>query len=326
MFIKVQLFELHEFWIKVESTDNFDVIKSKILDLFDNIPRYIKSFSKCNISLLLSSSVRKIKYSPVINCLEHVFTRVIREEMSWPGSVSLVILCNNKNMMESYDDDEYLYHPLKPHSCTEFIPTSCQSAEDTTNLPDSMFLDISSISLKQGKLQKYVVSRKQQEQYKEEYFILHKHRLWYFSVKSTNEFEKQLSYIDLNENSTAKIKNVSQCTFEIQFNNNGRGVMILKAKTKDEADNWISDINNRNNISSQPDNYFISAIENAVADTELKHSFKDIEILNHASTFEGMLSNSLLRSHFRKYLNQIMLESSLLFWERAEDYRRGELA
>lgn len=208
-------------------------------------------------------------------------------------------------------------------ACCEFISTSTQySINDIPNVqsfPDAILNEISNQSIKQGRLQKYVVA-KTKEEWKEEYFWLDVERLWYLSLKSW-ETEKQLSYVDLNDSTEAKMTNLLTCTFTIYYNNNGRGAMLLKARSKDEADHWIADINNRKKLKS--DNLIVAAIENIIGETESKNSHRDIDKINQISTFEGMICNSTFRKCFKRYLQQIMLVEAFRFWEQAEDFRRA---
>jgi hypothetical protein len=117
--------------------------------------------------------------------------------------------------------------------------------------------------------------------------------------------------------------------------------MLLRAKSKDEVDGWLRDFSGRK--TAKTDNDIIAELENLSVDSEYRSAFKDSEKFNLIGSFEGMLSNrylsflllhlspflthlhlsSILRDHFRKYLLQTMLPEALLYWERAEDYRRG---
>lgn len=210
-------------------------------------------------------------------------------------------------------------------SCCEFVGTSTQVPLNTSDIvngqsfPEAILNEISNVAIRQGKLQKYVIA-KTKEEWKEEYFWLDTDRLWYLSLKSW-ETDKQLSYIDLHDTTEAKMTNLLTCTFTIYYNNTGRGAMLLKARSKDEADHWIADINNRKKLKC--DNLIVAAIENIVGETESKSSHKDMEKINQIGTFEGMICNSTFRRHFRRYLQQIMLVEALRFWEQVEDYRRA---
>ena len=208
-------------------------------------------------------------------------------------------------------------------ACCEFVSISTQySINDVPNVlsfPESILNEIANIAIRQGRLQKYVVS-KVKEEWKEEYFWLDVDRLWYLSLKGW-ETEKQLSYVDLNETTEAKMTNLLTCTFTNNYNSTGRGAMLLKARSKDEADHWIADINNRKKLKS--DNLIVTAIENITGETESKCSHRDMDKINQISTFEGMICNSTFRRNFRRYLQQIMLVDAFRFWEQAEDYRRS---
>jgi len=208
-------------------------------------------------------------------------------------------------------------------SCCEFVSQSTQySINDIPNVvsfPESILNEIASIAIRQGRLQKYVIA-KAKEEWKEEYFWLDTDRLWYLSLKGW-ETEKQLSYVDLNETTEAKMTNLLTCTFTITYNSTGRGAMLLKARSKDEVDHWISDINNRKKLKS--DNLIVTAIENILGETESKFSHRDMDKINQISTFEGMICNGVFRRNFQRYLQQIMLVEAFRFWEQAEDYRRS---
>ena len=175
-------------------------------------------------------------------------------------------------------------------SCCEFVSQSTQySINDIPNVvsfPESILNEIASIAIRQGRLQKYVIA-KAKEEWKEEYFWLDTDRLWYLSLKGW-ETEKQLSYVDLNETTEAKMTNLLTCTFTITYNSTGRGAMLLKARSKDEVDHWISDINNRKKLKS--DNLIVTAIENILGETESKFSHRDMDKINQISTFEGMMA------------------------------------
>lgn len=56
---------------------------------------------------------------------------------------------------------------------------------------------------------------------------------------------------------------------------------------------------------------------------ENRKTYRDIEILSDCSSFEGTLRNGYLRENFRNFLMANFAQESLLFWEYAEDFRRG---
>ena len=99
----------------------------------------------------------------------------------------------------------------------------------------------------------------------------------------------------------------------------------LKAESNAEALSWVKAI--RNNMESRPrllmDDLLILQAELTITNEQMQHSNNDVETMLSTSTFEGALCNHYLRSKFRSFLEKSYCHESLLFWERAEDYRRG---
>ena len=179
----------------------------------------------------------------------------------------------------------------------------------------------------------------------------HNHLLPFIRLDSktdTYSSGASLSYVDLlNEESAsnqqiAYMENSSpKCTeFVVQIENpqNFRGDTVhkgdlftgpikiqLKAESNAEALSWVKAI--RNNMESRPqllmDDLLILQAELTITNEQMQHSNNDVETMLSTSTFEGALCNHYLRSKFRSFLEKSYCHESLLFWERAEDYRRG---
>eukprot|EP01034_Spumella_vulgaris_P033183 gene33183-40945_t len=71
------------------------------------------------------------------------------------------------------------------------------------------------------------------------------------------------------------------------------------------------------------DNDCLANIESTLSRSQLEASEGDINSVGWLSSFEGMIQCSYLRGYFQKYLMTHGAEECLLFWEYAEDFRRG---
>jgi hypothetical protein len=278
-------------WIKVGPDEKFKDFRKRVTESLVEGNNLLTT-----IKINFHSSVRRSKIPFNANDSDKVTEFISRQENAWPGTVMLTLQyqrnsADSKHALENPEDSGNFSYKGIPS--TEFVPTATQTPIQQTEFtnftcfPDSLFNEVSNISIRQGKLQKHVVTKKQ-EQLRDEYFMLDTNRLWYLSIK-TWEISKQLSYIDLNEDTVAKMKNVSTSTFEITYNKSGRGGMLLKGRNKEEVDSWITDINNRKNGKS--DNDEISAIEDSTVGAENKYSYRDVDKFSQICSFEGMLNN-----------------------------------
>eukprot|EP01038_Epipyxis_sp_PR26KG_P007771 gene7771-10557_t len=71
------------------------------------------------------------------------------------------------------------------------------------------------------------------------------------------------------------------------------------------------------------DNDMIANIEYSISSIQSETSKLEFNQLKSFSKLEDVLKNRYLRGHFRKFLINNCVEENLLFWEYAEDYRRG---
>lgn len=167
--------------------------------------------------------------------------------------------------------------------CTEFVPTDFQIPNLFESVNESLFTAVANIAIKQGKLL-CCVNQDPQETWKEEYFLLTVDRLWYHSLKAS-ESERQMSYYEFGDDTVCQL--LPPTTISIVLRQ-GLPPILLKAKSRDEAENWVSDVVDRKTSS---DNEFIAAIDNIVVEREMIFSTKDFDRLNQIFSFEGMLKN-----------------------------------
>lgn len=189
-------------------------------------------------------------------------------------------------------------------NCTEIVGTIQQTSEifpeshstlfggqqsnaDIVLVSESLVTQISNNALKQGQLQKRVLVKKK-ETWKEEYFMLDKFRLWFIAHKQW-ERDKQVSYIDLNEETKAVVDTASSFTFTISFHKGGRSPFVLRARDRHEMNEWIKAINERWE-SSMTDNERLAEIEHEMVACEEEESMTELAHLSQLSRFEGFLS------------------------------------
>jgi len=198
-------------------------------------------------------------------------------------------------------------------------------------IPDSIYDELSSKAIKQGRLHKNMscfglAGTSPPPVWLEEVFLLEEERLWFFNPKQAAEGPSciHLSYIELEGGgvTTEYVDTSPSCTtFLIHYNNDSRGPMMLKAKTRDECEAWMEAINDRYKDRFENDE-FIRA-ENTMTCEALRVSIDDVKRLTDLARFEGMLGNELLRKAFREFLHKAFVPESMKFWEYAEDFRRG---
>lgn len=97
----------------------------------------------------------------------------------------------------------------------------------------------------------------------------------------------------------------------------------LKARSKEEALEWLKAIQIRRENTYDEDNLKIMLAEKQMESVQEEIFHDDLEKLNGLINFEGMLENRYLRQHFQQYLKKSSSDEFLKFWEYAEDYRRG---
>jgi hypothetical protein len=319
----------------VSSTDTLDDLKYRILTSMAPItaaPEDIMTVLSCYIvKIQCSSSVRKTVYvTPAAH--EHVIDAIRNCELTWPGEVTIVLVdirtstlfASDSLQEENFLQDEECTVGMKPSSCTEWIahalPTDSQNTGIKT-IPDSLFWEISNTAIKQGKLMKKIVVSPTADTWKEEYFMLCQNRLWYFSTKSWDS-DKNISFVELSDHAKVNLTHPNSTVFTLTFTTNARhGPMVLKAKSGEEAEAWVTALCGRDDNATEND--IFASIEALTESAEQEEAIKDIEDLNLMCSFEGLLASEDMRERFRNHLYREMMTEKLLFWERAEDYRRG---
>lgn len=100
-------------------------------------------------------------------------------------------------------------------------------------------------------------------------------------------------------------------------------VDYLRAKNRQEAEEWLDAILNRCLAETFGDNDEFIKADSCISRTERTAACKDFGVLAELVRFEHMLSNSLLRGAFQTFLTSNHVQESFNFWEYAEDFRRG---
>jgi hypothetical protein len=279
-------------WTRVESKETFGDLKIRLLKSIS--ATHMKLAMQYALKLSFVSSVQIPRLPKFPNEHEYIVDTINREEIKWPGSIIVVLVHVKTNTMMSNEviDDELftedVFSPNKLCSCTEYLNVPPSTPGDPKALAEYLSLDVSNAALKQGRLQKRIIMNKKQEIYKEEYCYLLPNRIWYFSMKAW-ENEKQLSYIDLSDDTVAEHVSTSSFTFSISYGSSVQpSLLVLKAKSKEEAESWVFAVNNRHD---RNDNDVICNIEFDNSNHENLNATDDLEELSRTCSFEGMLSN-----------------------------------
>ena len=147
-------------------------------------------------------------------------------------------------------------------------------------------------------------------------------RIWFTQLQETDG--QVYSYIDLKPDATAfiaeenssvicvsnfRMNKLRKKSLATDFHHHKDFIFVkLKAKSKDDALNWLHAIQSRKDIASSSEDLEIFFAEKFI-ENEQKICFEnDLNDLTALTQFEGMISNWYLLENFREYLkSQVIL-------------------